>query len=142
MQPVQQPTQQPMQQQSVQQESIQSEKIDNVLNERYEQQQHQAQQAKDAPNKEEIIDIESEIQDDDELPSRNFDSSVSKYATIDSIVEDNVDDELMNAIMNRGTGSSDKGDGTQKPPTINSTIQLKSNTGDIMAMAKEMEKGR
>ena len=45
--------------------------------------------------------------------------------------------------MNRGTSTTgEKGETGQQMPTMNSTAQLKNNGADVMALAKQMEKGR
>jgi len=82
----------------------------------------------------------------DELPSRARDPNEKKYSTFDSFNEEGeVDDTLMNAIMSRGTApiSDSSGEGEQKQmPIMNSDSKIKQNKTDILALAKQMEKGR
>ena len=78
----------------------------------------------------------------DELPSRGRNIGESSYARIDSLEEES-DPELIAAIMNRGQAPK-QGDGNPNGPVVmDSTSKPKAakNT-DIMALAKEMEKGR
>ena len=82
--------------------------------------------------------------DDDELPSKSRSDNDAKYARIDSIEPDEEQSpELIAAIMNRGQGAK-QGEGNENgPPLMNSnTMPKTSNNTDIMALAKEMEKGR
>ena len=85
-----------------------------------------------------------ENDDDDELPSKSRSDNDAKYARIDSIEPDEEQSpELIAAIMNRGQGAK-QGEGNENgPPLMNSnTMPKTSNNTDIMALAKEMEKGR
>ena len=79
----------------------------------------------------------------DELPSKQIGIGESKYAKIGELENgEEVDQALASAIMNRGLAPKQGGeDGVL--PTMNSDVRTKSHTAvDILARAKEMEKGR
>ena len=85
------------------------------------------------------------IEDVDELPSRRMGDGDAKYATIESINidEENVDQELMSAIMNRGTSKTEVGNNdASKVPLMNSDMPKRSGGNDIIALAKQMEQSR
>lgn len=81
----------------------------------------------------------------DELPSKPRQAGDTKYARIDQFdgSEDDQDPDLIAAITNRGQAPK-QGDGLEVGPSImNSTSKSKpSNNIDVLALAKEMEKGR
>ena len=81
----------------------------------------------------------------DELPSKPRQGGDTKYARIDSFdgSEDDQDPDLIAAITNRGQAPK-QGDGHDVGPSImDSTSKSKpSNNIDVLALAKEMEKGR
>ena len=81
---------------------------------------------------------------DDELPSKSRTTTEAKYARIDSIESDDEQPpELLAAILNRGQGAKQGEGNADGPPLMNSSAVAKtSNNTDIMALAKEMEKGR
>ena len=85
-----------------------------------------------------------EVAMEDELPSRGRQDGESKYARIGSFDDEPQDPELAAAIMNRSQGPKQgQGDGEDGPPMMNSGSKAKPGTNtDVMALAKQMEKGR
>jgi hypothetical protein len=162
-----QPMQQPMQSQPPQPMQLQPqlptpipehkklpESSHNALSEHMAQTMHAAEMVKQADDRRKqetgyehsaIRPAMSQIdENEDELPSKGRTTTEAKYARIDSIESDDEQPpELLAAIMNRGQGAKQGEGNADGPPIMNSsTVAKSSNNIDIMALAKEMEKGR
>jgi len=93
-----------------------------------------------------VIEATEAVGVEDELPSRGRQDGDSKYARIGAFDDEQQDQdpELAAAIMNRSQGPKQgQGDGEDGPPMMNSGSKAKPGTNtDVMALAKQMEKGR